>query len=99
MKLKYKNIVFGIILLMGMVVSYGVFIQCHGGNEIIEFSTADNSNQNSVFADNEIHEDDHYSNLFELKTIIPTISNPKYIHLISRSTCPLSYIWQPPKLS
>ena len=98
MKFSKKNIVFGIVFLLSIVLSYTYYSHYNEISFSVELTSENNLKSDSVFSDSISHED-HFANT--QSTFIFSRNN------IQKNVCfkpllviqPSFSIWQPPKIS
>lgn len=99
MQIAQKNIVFRIVLLMGMFLSYSIYFQHSNYSAIIEVTSENNSTSNWLSSDSEIHEDDQITNKTEINSDCIDDDHPTGLLISGQLLQPSFTIWQPPKIS
>jgi len=99
MKFTRKNIVFSIVLLMGILLSYSIYLQQSKISISIELSSENNSTSNCFNPDSETDEEDLITSKREIPTAVG-VKNKLTKHTVSCQLYRPSFtIWQPPKIS
>lgn len=94
-----KNIVFGILLLMGIVLSYSFHFHSSTIFSNVELVSEMNKTSNVLNEHAETHEDEQFDNTSDVY-IYPGIKIQPVLNRINcLLTSPFSAIWQPPKFS
>jgi len=99
MKLTRKNIVFGIVFFLGILLNYSGNFHFSESIFFVEVTTDNNANHGSCFSDSDIHEQDQSCRQFDLLTFNSNQIQKLRVGKISGLSVGFCTIWQPPQLS
>lgn len=98
MKFSHKNIVFGLVFLLSIVLSYTSYSHYNDISFTIEMSSENNLKSDSIFSDSVSHED-HFASSPSI-FIFSRNNIQKKLCIIPLNVIQPSFsIWQPPKIS
>lgn len=99
MNFSQKNIVFGILFLLGILFTYSIFIQSSNTLSNIELASEENSTSNCIISDSDIQDHDQNLNNIENFSVFTNYPQLNHFHNACLLGLPFFSIWQPPKLS
>ena len=99
MKLSIKNIVAGIVLLMGMVLFYDPYFDSIDVSSKMEINSDNDRVSDIPSAELDFNEDEKIGYLFQFHSLVKIITNVSHFHVCLPAQQPFLSVWQPPKLS
>lgn len=94
-----KNIVFSIVLLLGMLLSYNAYFQYNNSSSSIKITVENNLTSNCFGSDSEILAEDQLTCATEFLSAVKKNTENNHFFFTSRLSRPFFAVWQPPKLS
>ena len=94
-----KNIVFGLLLLVGMLVNYNTHFEYSDASSSFELTAENNSTSNGFISDSEILEEDQIICATEFLSSGGRDKEHNHSAVTSLFSTPFFTVWQPPKLS
>ena len=99
MNLCRKNLVYSILLFMGMLLYYNICFQQSNTSSLVELNAENSSSPNFVDFDLDINEEDQIIYGLEIFLMVEKYTQHNHFYITSKSSQPFYSVWQPPKLS
>lgn len=99
MKICQKNLVIGIVLVMGIFLCCTIYFEQRKSASLIELNAENNSALECVDSDLDLNEEIQIFSTPEVLSVVDTYSQHNHFHFTNIALRLFYPIWQPPKLS